>query len=291
MNMADSSSPALSFEFYPPCTPAQERRLWRTVGCLETLLPDFFSMTYGAQGSEQSKSHEILARLSAESEVQVAAHLTCVGRTQDQIQVDIERFREMGISRIVALRGDVSEESEQSAENCFRFASDLVQLLSSDSSWDISVAAYPEVHPEAVNAQADLQALKTKLELGSQRAITQFFYDPQVFLHFRDQAAAAGIEQPIIPGILPVHDIEKVIRFSNRCGADVPAGIVDEFRVWHHDPEASRELALSLGLSLCETLKQEGVEHFHFYTLNQSDLSFDIARELVGVRKTAIRAA
>jgi len=291
MNIASNPSPALSFEFYPPGTPTQERKFWRTVGCLETLAPDFFSMTYGAQGAAQTKGYEILARLSDESEVPVAAHLTCIGRCQEQIQEDVDRFKAMGIRRIVALRGDKSDDTDSTSEGAYRFASELVDLLGQDSSLDISVAAYPEVHPEAVNCDADLQALKHKLDLGGRRAITQFFYNPEVFLQFRDRAAAAGIEQPIIPGILPVHDIEKVITFSQRCGADVPQGIVDEFRVWHHDADASRELALSLGLSLCETLKVEGVEHFHFYTLNQSDLSFDIARELVGERKTSIKAA
>lgn len=276
----------LSFEFYPPASDAQERRFWRTVGCLETLDPDFFSMTYGALGSSRTRGHEILAKLTDESDVSVAAHLTCSGRTEEQVSEEIRRFRQMGIRHIVALRGDATEAGDLTTAQSpvCHYASDLVKLLRQHSDMGVSVAAYPEIHPDAADAEADLEALKHKLDLGGDRAITQFFYDPDVFLSFRDRAEAAGISQPIVPGILPVHDIEKVINFSNRCGTHVPRGLIDEFRVWQHDAEATRELALAHSLALCETLKQNGVDHFHFYTLNQSTLAYEIAKSMVGER-------
>nr|MBX2886498.1 methylenetetrahydrofolate reductase [Granulosicoccus sp.] len=215
-------------------------------------------------------------------------------RTADDVGEDIQRFRNMGIRHIVALRGDATESgtsASDSSEPVCQYASDLVKLLKRHDDMSISVAAYPEIHPDAAHAEADLEALQHKLELGSDRAITQFFYEPDVFLAFRDRAEAAGISQPIVPGILPIHNIEKVINFSERCGTHVPAGLIDEFRVWHHDEEATRELALAHGLAMCETLKQNGVDHFHFYTLNQSTLAYEIAKAMVGERVGSAVAA
>lgn len=282
----------LSFEFFPPGNDGQERRLWRTVGCLETLKPLFFSMTYGALGSDRSKGYRILSRLCEESSVPVAAHLTCAGQTATELRREIDRFTTLGIQHIVALRGDSTETSSaDEAEPVLKYAADLVHLLAEQPELEVSVAAYPEVHPEAVDAEADLQNLELKLTAGASRAITQFFYDPDVFLRFRDQLDSRGVSQQLVPGILPVHNIEKVISFSERCGAQVPQGLIDEFRVWSGDADATRELALAHGYSLCEKLKQEGVSAFHFYTLNNSDLSYEIARTLVPERASSIQAA
>lgn len=269
----------LSFELFPAKDPVQERRFWRTVGCLETLNPLFFSMTYGALGSMRDAGKSMIDKLCAESSTPVAAHLTCAGRSCTELKAEIDSFLSAGVRHIVALRGDSVGQNEFSQEHC-RYASDLVSLVNSYAGLDCSVAAYPETHPEASSAAEDLNNLKVKLDLGAQRAITQFFFEPDTYLRFRDRAWQAGIRQPIVPGILPVHDIERVISFSARCGANVPAGVIDDFRVWSHDPAASRELAIAHCYALCETLKQEGVQHLHFYTLNQSDLSFEVSRKL-----------
>ena len=275
-------NPKLSFEFFPAKTAEQERRFWRTIGCLETLRPEFFSMTYGALGAARTTGFDMLQKLTSESEIPVAAHLTCAGRNKSELAKEVREFADLGIKHFIALRGDAVSESDSSADtDVCHYAEDLVDLLDDLGDYEVSVAAYPEVHPDAVSATADMDALKRKLDKGADRAITQFFYNSDAFLQFRDKAVAAGITQKIVPGILPVHDIERVINFSQRCGTAVPDNLVDEFRVWSHDAEASRELAIAHGISLCEILKKEGVDHFHFYTLNQSDLSFEVSRLLV----------
>ncbi len=287
----------LSFEFFPATDAEAQARFWRTVGCLETLSPAFFSMTCGALGSSRDSGFDMLGQLASESDVPVAAHLTCGGRTHDDVQQDLRFLRSLGVDRLVALRGDAPDSmpntgsgSEGDANVC-RYASDLVEIARADGWSDISVAAYPEVHPEATSAVADLNALKYKLDAGGTRAITQFFYDPEVLLRFRDQMDAVGLAQPLVPGVLPIHDIEKVITFSQRCGAAIPINLVDEFRVWAHDEEASHELAVAHSIALCETLRQEGFDHFHFYTLNRSDLSYEVANLLIGERVTGLAAA
>lgn len=269
----------LSFEFFPARDGVQERRFWRTVGCLETVNPEFFSMTYGALGSERKTGLNMIVKLCDESSVPVAAHLTCAGKTETELNEELDIFVSAGVNHIVALRGDENNDTDAvQLEGRCRYASDLVALLRQRKNLQCSVAAYPEVHPDAVNAEQDMNYLRQKLDLGAKRAITQFFFDPDAFLRFRDRAIDAGITKPIVPGILPIHDIEKVISFSSRCGAHVPVGVVDDFRVWSHDAAASRELAISHCQALCETLRQEGVNHFHFYTLNQSDLSYQVSR-------------
>jgi len=267
----------LSFEFFPAKDAVQERRFWRTVGCLETLDPSFFSMTYGALGAARETGQNMIKKLCSESRVSVAAHLTCAGKSAAELNAEIDAFAADGVQHIVALRGDELNDTRLLEGRC-QYASDLVALLSSRGDMQCSVAAYPEVHPDAQNATADLAHLQNKLNLGAQRAITQFFFDPDTFLRFRDRAVAVGITQPIVPGILPIHDIEKVVSFSQRCGAQVPIGTIDDFREWSHDVAASRELAIAHCHALCEKLRQEGVGHLHFYTLNQSDLSYEVSR-------------
>lgn len=291
----DGAPYTLSFEFFPASDVEAQGRFWRTVGCLETLSPAFFSMTCGALGSRRDSGFDMLGQLARETQVPVAAHLTCGGRTHLQVSDDLAHLRSLGVDRLVALRGDLpadgnSTNTQQDASVC-RYASDLVELACAQQWSDISVAAYPEVHPEASSADADLSALKYKLDAGGTRAITQFFYDPEVLLRFRDRMDSAGIDQPLVPGVLPIHDIEKVITFSQRCGAAIPINLVDEFRVWAHDEEASHELAVAHSIALCETLRQEGFDHFHFYTLNRSDLSYEVANLLIGERSVGLAAA
>ncbi len=271
-----------SFEFFPPRKQEQQRRFWRTVGCLETLQPSFFSITYGALGSASEASVEVVKDLLAESKTSVAAHLTCVGLSRNQLSEHLERMQGLGVKHIVALRGDTVAGELEHRKDGLRYASELVELIGKHGGFDVSVAAYPEVHPDAQSAQADLDNLKQKFDAGASRALTQFFYDTDNFLRFRDKAVASGINKPIIPGILPVHDIDKVIAFSARCGTVVPDDVVRQFKTRQQNPQASQRKAITHCVNMCSTLAAEGVTDFHFYTLNQSNLSHEVTRVLKG---------
>lgn len=264
-----------SYEFFPPRSEAMSRRLWRVIGQLERLNPEFFSITYGALGSDQENTVGTALAMQSESPVPVAAHLTCVDASREQVEEVARNFHRAGFDRIVALRGD-SCASEKLA-NSYQNAAELVEGLLKIADFDISVAAYPEVHPQAQSAAADLQNLKRKFDVGANRAITQYFFDAGCFLRFRDRAGAIGIDKPIIPGILPIHNIDKVSLFSQRCGASLPELYVSQFDKVKHDPSAQYQLSVELAVKLCEQLAAEGVEQFHLYTLNQADLCLDIS--------------
>ena len=268
-----------SYEFFPPRSDEMVRRLWRTAGQLERLDPLFFSMTYGALGSTQQVSIDTAIAMHRESPVAVAAHLTCADADAAQIDQVAQQFYGAGIRRIVALRGDAVGDATRAPEYGYGSTIELVEALRKLGDIDISVAAYPEVHPRATSAIADLQHLKRKLEAGANRAITQYFFDADCFLRFRDQAQRLGIEQPIIPGILPVHDYQRVKAFSERCGATVPVSYQAKFAA-ADNPESQYQLSLELAVELCEVLNREGVEHFHLYTLNQTDMCLDISLAL-----------
>ena len=254
-----------------------ERRLWRAMGQLERLTPAFFSMTYGALGSVQQVSIDTAISMHRESPVPVAAHLTCANASRSEVMQVVNQFYDTGIRKIVALRGDAIEGESRSRANTFDSAAELVEVISREYDFDISVAAYPEVHPQASSAVADMKYLKRKLDAGAHRAITQYFFDAECFLRFRDRAIATGINKPIVPGILPVHDIDKLIAFSQRCGATVPSNLVAQFDAVRNCPGSHYQLAVELAVSLCERLKTEGIDQFHFYTLNQTDLCLDIS--------------
>lgn len=276
--MPNSDALTFSYEFFPPRTPPMERRLWRAVGQLERLNPQFFSMTYGALGSDQQISIDAAIAMHTESPVPVAAHLTCAGATRDDVDSVARKFQAAGFDHIVALRGDViAAEGDGTA---YHNAADLVEALRKIADFDISVAAYPEVHPQASSADSDLQNLKRKLDAGASRAITQFFFDADCFLRFRDRAREIGIEKPIIPGILPIHDYDKVQVFSQRCGASLPRSYRAQFEKVKHDQDGRYNLSLDLAVALCERLAREGVEQFHLYTLNQTDICLDISLSL-----------
>jgi methylenetetrahydrofolate reductase (NADPH) len=268
-----------SYEFFPPRSDEMVRRLWRTAGQLERLDPLFFSMTYGALGSTQQVSIDTAIAMHRESPVAVAAHLTCADADAAQIDQVAQQFYDAGIRRIVALRGDAVGDATRAPEYGYDSTIELVEALRKLGDIDISVAAYPEVHPRATSAVADLQHLKRKLEAGANRAITQYFFDADCFLRFRDRAQRLGIEQPIIPGILPVHDYQRVKAFSERCGATVPVSYQAKFAA-ADNPESQYQLSLELAVELCEVLNREGVEHFHLYTLNQTDMCLDISLAL-----------
>ncbi|CAD7845324.1 MAG: 5,10-methylenetetrahydrofolate reductase (EC 1.5.1.20) [Olavius algarvensis Gamma 3 endosymbiont] len=268
-----------SYEFFPPRSEPMQRRLWRAVGQLERLRPLFFSMTYGALGSAQEVSIGTAISMHRDSPVPVAAHLTCGNAEQGQVLAVARQYYDAGIRRFVALRGDAVEQ-ETPPLDAYRSVVELIEDLRALGEVDISVAAYPETHPLASNAVADLLRLRDKLDAGAQRAITQYFFEADSFLRFRDRAQRIGIDKPIIPGILPIHDLEKVRVFSERCGATVPGSYGALFAKVEHKPEARYRLALDLSVELCETLNREGVDSFHLYTLNQTDMCLDISMAL-----------
>ena len=270
-----SANPTLSFEFFPPKNPRMERTLWRNIGQLEMLEPAFFSVTYGALGSERDFSLDTVFNMQRECNVPVAAHLTAAGHTRVSLLELAQRFHDHGVERIVALRGD-----SNLVEGGISDVADMVQALRSVADFDISVAAYPEVHPKAPSLAADLEQLKRKLDAGSSRALTQYFFDADVFLRFRDAAVKAGITQPLVPGILPVHNFERVQVFSERCGASVPQRLHKVFAGTEAGSDEQKRLGIELAVDLCQTLLAEGVDMLHFYTLNIPGLSFEIMRQL-----------
>lgn len=280
---AETPRSNFSYEFFPPRNPSAVARLWRAIGLLERLQPAFFSVTYGALGSDQSLSVDTALQVNHETAISTAAHLTCAGQTREQVDSVIEQYKQAGIRHIVALRGDarpVSANDDMPVRTGYNSATELVAKLREAGDFEISVAAYPEVHPKALDARHDLDNLKTKLDTGADRAITQFFFDADIFLRFRDRATATGIDKPIVPGILPIHNISKVVDFSQRCGASVPEKLLRQFEQSRGHAAAEHLQAVEHAVSLCERLQREGVSDFHFYTLNQSALCFDITLAL-----------
>ncbi len=280
-----NSRPHLSFEFFPPRTSLMQRKFWRTVGRLEALEPDFFSVTYGALGSGREQSLKTVKELSAESNTPVAAHLTCAGATKAELNEIINELRSYGIQGMVALRGDAEDPQApyQAPDGGYQSVPELVEYLHRNSDLTLSVAAYPEGHPQADNLEADLRHLKNKLDAGADQAITQYFFESADFLRFRDRAIKIGIDKPIIPGILPIHDYHRVVEFSRRCGASIPSRYAGDFAKLEKDPQGRYELSVTLAVNLCHQLMNEGVEGFHFYTLNQTDLSHAICCELLSI--------
>lgn len=275
----------VSFEFFPPKTEQMEQTLWSCVQRLATLQPAFVSVTYGAGGTTRERTHATVVRIREQTRLEPAAHLTCVGAGRDEIDAIARRYWQAGIRHIVALRGDPPEGAAryQPHPGGYAYASDLVAGLKRVADFEISVAAYPETHPEAPTPRADLENLKRKIDAGASQAITQFFFDVDHFFRFRDRAAAAGIQVPIIPGILPVTNFAQVRRFSGLCGASVPSWMGELFDGLDDDPETRRLVAASVACEQCRALSAGGVAQFHFYTLNRADLAYAICHVL-GVR-------
>ena len=267
-----------SFEFVPPRDAATEARLWQTVERLAPLKPAFVSVTYGADGSTRERTHEIVTRIHAETGLVSAPHLTCVGASRGEVLEIAQRYWDAGIRHIVALRGDPPKGSANYVPHPdgFSYAADLVAGLKTVGDFEISVAAYPEVHPEAVSAAADLENLKRKVDAGASRAITQFFFDPGAFLRFRDAAAAAGISVPIVPGILPITRFPQSLKFAAACGASVPGWLRERFAGLDDDADTRAMIAASVAIDMVETLRRHGVADFHFYTLNRAELVYAI---------------
>lgn len=260
-----------------------EERLWQTVAKLAPLEPSFVSVTYGADGSTRERTHDIVTRIHAETGLVSAPHLTCVGATREEVLEIAQRYWDAGIRQIVALRGDPPKGSMHYTPHPggFAYAADLVAGLRGVGDFDISVAAYPEVHPEAESAQADLDNLKRKVDAGAARAITQFFFDPAAFLRFRDAAAAAGISVPIVPGILPITRFPQITKFAAACGASIPDWLRDRFAGLEDDAETRSLISASVAIDMVETLRRHGVQDFHFYTLNRAELVYAICHCLM----------
>jgi methylenetetrahydrofolate reductase (NADPH) len=279
-----AAPPAISFEFFPPKTPALEAQLWACVERLATLAPRFVSVTYGAGGSTQERTHATVLRLVRETGLTPAAHLTCVGATAGEVDEVARRYWEAGVKHIVALRGDMPGGAAYVAHpDGYAFAADLVAGLRKVADFEITVAAYPETHPQAVSAAADLDNLKRKFDAGASRAITQVFFDNDIFLRFLDRALAAGIKAPIIPGIMPVSNFAQAAKFCAACGTSVPKWMAELFEGLDDDIETRRMVAAATTAEQVRILQANGIDEFHFYTLNRPDLVYAIAR-ILGVK-------
>jgi methylenetetrahydrofolate reductase (NADPH) len=274
-------APKLSFEFFPPRTEALEQQLWT---CIERLAPRFVSVTYGAGGTTQARTHATVARILKETSLVPAAHLTCVGATQEEVNQVARDYWAAGVRHIVALRGDPPPGTAYAPHpGGYAYAADLVAGLRQVADFEISVAAYPEVHPAAFSPMADLENLKRKLDAGATRAITQYFFDTTTYLRFLDLCLAAGIKASIVPGIMPVSNFAQAVKFSDMCGTNVPDWMGRLFEGTENDPETRRMVGMVVAAEQVRLLQANGVDEFHFYTLNRADLTYAIAHVL-GVR-------
>ena len=275
----------VSFEFFPPKTEKMEQNLWESIKTLEPLHPRFVSVTYGAGGSTRERTHATVERILRETHLTPAAHLTCVGATREEIDAIARDYWELGVRHIVALRGDPPEAGTKYRPHPggYRDATELVAGLREVAPFDISVAAYPEVHPDSSTRAFDLENLKRKVDAGASRAISQFFFSADCFFRFRDEAAAAGLVAEIVPGILPVSNVAQTRRFAEMCGASIPEWLNGLFEGLDDLPAARQLIAATVAAELCGQLYAGGVRHFHFYTLNRAELSYAICH-LLGVR-------
>ena len=275
----------VSFEFFPPKTEKMEQTLWESVKTLEPLAPRFVSVTYGAGGSTRERTHNTVVRIAQETDLAPAAHLTCVAASRDEVDAIARGYWEAGIRHIVALRGDPPEQGSrfEPHPDGYANAAELVAGLKRVAPFQISVAAYPECHPEAANRQADIDNLKRKIDAGADRAITQFFFSADCFFRFRDAVAAAGIEAELVPGILPVSNVVQTRKFAAACGAAIPPWMDRLFEGLDDLPAARQLVAATIAAELCGQLYAGGVRQFHFYTLNRAELAYAICH-LLGLR-------
>lgn len=276
----------VSFEFFPPKTPEMEAVLWQSIQKLEPLSPHFVSVTYGAGGTTRERTHRTIQRMLNETKLKPAAHFTCVNATQEEIRETVQGYWDMGVRHIVALRGDPPAGAGTYAPTPggYAYAADLVKGLKSIADFEISVAAYPETHPEAQSPEKDIDYLKAKIDAGATRAITQFFFDPDTYFRFLDKARKAGITVPIVPGILPVHSFPQMVKFAAMCGAMVPAWLSDLLSGLNDDPETHKLISALIAAEQCRLLAEGGVTQFHFYTLNRADLTYAVCH-LLGIRR------
>lgn len=275
----------VSFEFFPPKTEKMEEQLWQSIEALAPLGPRFVSVTYGAGGSTRERTHNTVARIARETGIPAAAHLTCVAASKAEIADVAHAYWEAGVRHIVALRGDPPEQGSPFVPHPqgYANAAELVAGLKQLHDFEISVAAYPEIHPDAISPQADMDNLKRKIDAGATRAITQFFFSPETYFRFVDAARAAGIEAEILPGIMPVTNFNGVRKMAAMCNTDVPDWMERLFAGLDDHPGARQLIAATLAAELCRKLYAGGVRNFHFYTLNRAELSYAICH-LLGLR-------
>jgi len=284
-----SGIPSVSFEFFPPKTEKMEQSLWQAIQRLAPLAPSLVSVTYGAGGSTRERTHNTVTRIQKETGIPAAAHFTCVGATREEIDAIARTYWDAGIRHLVALRGDPPETEGGVGGRYvphpggYAYAADLVAGMKKVADFEISVAAYPECHPEAPSAQFDLDNLKRKVDAGATRAITQFFFDNDAYFRFLDRCAAAGITVPIVPGILPITNFARAVEFAGKCGAAMPQRFAETFEGLDADPETRQLVAATMAAEQCQALQAQGIKEFHFYTLNRSDLTVAICR-MLGVK-------
>ncbi|MEM5500577.1 methylenetetrahydrofolate reductase [NAD(P)H] [Ahrensia kielensis] len=283
---AEERNLRISFEFFPPKNDAMEETLAQTITKLAPLSPDFISVTYGAGGSTRDPSRRTLAKILEQAGVPAAAHLTCVGSTKAEVDEVIRDFASMGISRFVALRGDPETGMGTQyvpTEGGYENAADLVLGLKATSDFDVSVAAYPEKHPESPDFDADIEMLKRKVDNGANRAITQFFFENDLYERYVERVRAAGINVPIVPGILPIHNFKAMSNFAQRCQTNVPAWLADRFSGLENDAQTHAMIATAIAADQVTDLVDRGVTDFHFYTMNRPDLVFALCK-LIGIK-------
>jgi methylenetetrahydrofolate reductase (NADPH) len=284
----------ISFEFFPPKNEEMDKQLWTSLERLAPMGPRFVSVTYGAGGTTRERTHAVVKRIAQETKIKPAAHLTCVAATRAEIDDVVRGYWEAGVRHIVALRGDppAGQTRYTPHPGGYAYASDLIAGIKKIGDFEISVGAYPESHPDAPSPEADLDFLKAKLDAGATRAITQYFFDTDVYLRYRDRCAARGINAEIVAGILPVTNFSQVVKFSKMCGASVPLWLAHLFEGLDNDPDTRRLVAAMVAAEQCRRLQAHGVSAFHFYTLNRADLAYSICHVL-GVRPvaTAVKAA
>ena len=277
----------VSFEFFPPRTDAMEAQLWRSIERLAPLNPAFVSVTYGAAGSTRERTHATIKRMRTETQLKPAAHLTCVGSTAQELEAVVRDYLDTGVRHIVALRGDMPEPGPYAqVEGGYATTPDMIKGIRSIWPFEISVSAYPEKHPESPSIEHDYALLKAKIDAGATRAITQFVFDTDVVLRFADRAYREGIRVPIVPGIMPPTNFKGVVRMAHRSGATVPLWLVRKFEGLDDDLETRKLIAATVVAEQVEKLRRHGFDSFHFYTLNQADLTYAICH-LLGVRPQA----
>ncbi len=286
--------PAISFEFFPPKTEEMERNLWDTITRLAPLTPNFVSVTYGAGGSTRERTHSTISRILSETSLTPAAHLTCVDAARADINDVVDRYHEVGVRHIVALRGDPMSgigSAYTAHADGYQTSTELVAAIKRrHGDMEISVSAYPEKHPESSSFNIDLDVLKAKVDAGATRAITQFFFDNDLYFRYLDRVRAAGINIPVVPGILPVQNFKTTSNFAKRAGATLPEWLADKFDGLDDDPETRKLVAATVAAGQVQKLFKHGVENFHFYTMNRADLVFAISH-LLGIRPNGAQKA
>jgi methylenetetrahydrofolate reductase (NADPH) len=291
---ARAALPAISFEFFPPKTEEMERNLWETIKRLAPLKPKFVSVTYGAGGSTRERTHSTIARILAETDLTPAAHLTCVGAPRGEVDDVVAQYHAVGVRHIVALRGDPSTgigTAYQAHPDGYQHSADLIAGIKKRyPDIEVSVSAYPEKHPESADFDADIDTLKAKVDAGATRAITQVFFDNDLYFRYLDRVRGRGIDIPVVPGIMPMHNFKQARGFVTKAGTTVPDWLAEKFDGLDDDPETRRLVAATVAAGQVQKLAKHGVDTFHFYTMNRADLVFAISH-LLGMRPNGARKA